>query len=67
MSIGDFAYLSLSVAAFAFVFALGRDEPFAARFSIALLVGLLWLPVLIVFAVMLLVDGAAWLIRKVRQ
>lgn len=67
MSIGDVVYLGLCVAAFVLVFAISDDEPFVVRVSVALAVALLWLPTLILFALMLLVDGVAALIVRVRK
>lgn len=60
-------YSLLAAAIFLLIFRQAKDDPFAVRVFGAAALGLFWLPVLILFAVMLLVDGAAWLIRKVRQ
>lgn len=67
MSIGDVVYLGLCLTAFVLVFAISDDEPLATRFTVALAVAFLWLPVLILFGLMLMVDGVASLIVRRRK
>lgn len=66
MSWFDILWAVLSVALAIGAFVISDDEPFVARLCIAALFGLLWLPALILFALMMLTDGIVALLRWVR-
>jgi hypothetical protein len=59
-------HVALSISLFIGLFIIGDDEPFVSRIVIAGIVALLWLPLLILLAIVMLIDAgvAAW--RKVR-
>lgn len=59
-------HIALSISLFIGLFIIGDDEPFISRVVIAGIVALLWLPLLILLAIVMLIDAgvAAW--RKVR-
>jgi hypothetical protein len=63
----EITYALVAAAIFVLIFREGEDDPFAVRVFGAAALGLFWGALLILFAVMLLVDGAVWLTRKVRK
>lgn len=67
MSWWEVIYALVAAAIFFVIFREGEDDPFAVRVFGAAGLGLFWGALLILFAVMLLVDGAVWLARKVRK
>jgi hypothetical protein len=67
MSWWEALHLVISAALAIGLFVVSDDEPFWVRLCQAVLVGLLWLPLLILFALMLLVDGVATLIARWRK
>lgn len=66
MSWWEGLHAALSISLFIGLFIIGDDEPFVSRVVIAGIVALLWLPLLILLAIVMLIDAgvAAW--RKVR-
>ncbi len=67
MSWWEALWAALSIALAIAVFVVGDDEPFWVRLGEAVLVGLLWLPALFLFAVMMITDGIVALMRWVRR
>jgi hypothetical protein len=59
-------YLVVSLALGAGMFAVSGDAPFRARLGGAALVVVFWLPALILFALMMAIDGIVALIRRAR-
>lgn len=66
MSALQIIHLIASAAIFVATFWVNDDEPFINRAVLALVYAALWLPAMILLALMLLVDGAVALNRKVR-
>lgn len=60
-------HLALSIALGIGLFVISDDEPFWVRLGEAVLVAFIWLPTLILFALMMALDGLVWLVRWVRR
>lgn len=58
---------ALSIALAIGIFVISDDEPFWVRLGEALLVGFLWLPALILFFLMMFVDGLVGLVQWARR
>ena len=67
MSWLEVLYITFCAMMFIIVFLICDDETLGVRFATALAVAFFWLPVLILFVLMLLVDGLASLIVRMRQ
>lgn len=66
MSWLDALWLAVSLALAVGLFWASDDEPFWVRLGESVLLGLFWLPALILFALMKAVDGIVALVRWVR-
>lgn len=66
MSWFEAIHLFVSAAVFAVIFWANDDEPLINRVVLALVYAVLWLPALILLALMLLIDGVVALVRKAR-
>lgn len=60
-------HIALSISLFVGLFIIGDDEPFVSRVVIALVIALLWLPMLILLAIVMVIDAGAALWRRVRK
>ena len=67
MSVWLALYLALSFALAVGIFWISDDEPFTVRVVSAAVIALLWLPGLILLALMMLTDGVASLIVRLRK
>jgi hypothetical protein len=60
-------HIALSISLFVALFIVGDDEPFVSRVVGAGLVALLWLPGLILLAVVMLIDAGMAAARSLRK
>lgn len=67
MSCFEIIHLFVSAAVFIVVFWANDDEPFLNRVVLALIFAVLWLPALIMLALMMLVDGVVALAKRWRK
>lgn len=67
MSWWEGLHLALSIALAIGLFVVSDDEPFWVRLGEAVLVGIAWLPMIILFALFMLIDAVVWLVRGMRR